>query len=86
MDKQVLKDRQTKLSARFSELQRSSEQKRQELEKIEDELKNIQGRYTELDEIIQLTPEPATEIPPEVPVSHVVTAKEKEPNNATNRK
>ena len=57
MDRQQLLDRQKASEARFSELQRQADAKRQEIEQIEDELKRYQGEYRLLLELINQTPE-----------------------------
>lgn len=52
MDKAELLKKQQELTGQFTELQKQADGKRQEIQDIEDELKRLQGRYAQLDDLI----------------------------------
>lgn len=53
MNISMLRDKQTHLTEQFTNLQKQAETKRQEVTDIEDELKRLQGRYAQVQDLIE---------------------------------
>jgi hypothetical protein len=81
MDNELIDQRQAELKVQFEQLQQQLTAKREELANGEDELKRLQGRYAELEDLKQKVQLEISDNTPVATILEVETEQEEKPDD-----